>query len=269
MNMSENADKHELKGKTAIVTGAARGIGKAISLALAREGATVVVVDLNAEGAEQTAAEIRQAGLAAYGAGADVTQKQSVDRLVQETVSRTGRIDVLVNNAGVVSNTPVLDLSEEEWDRTLAVNLKGAFLCSQSVARVMASQRSGRIVNVSSLAGKIGAPGQAAYCASKHGVLGLTQVLAIDLAPFGINVNAICPGNTETEMMRYVFTKRAESRGQTFDELAGGILSKTPLGRFGRPDDVAQVVLFLVSPAAAYVTGQTLNVDGGRSINLS
>ena len=267
--MESAADIHQLKGKTAIVTGAARGIGKAIATALAREGATVVVVDLNADGAEQAAAEMRQAGFAASGVQADVTQKQSVDRLVQETLSRTGRIDILVNNAGVVSNTPILDLSEEEWDRTLAVNLRGVFVCSQCVGRVMASQRSGRIVNIASLAGKVGAPGQAAYCASKHGVLGLTKVLAIDLAQFGINVNAICPGNTETEMMRYVFTKRAESRGQTFDDLAQGILAKTPLGRFGQPDDVAQVAIFLVSPASAYVTGQTIDVDGGRSINLS
>jgi 3-oxoacyl-[acyl-carrier protein] reductase len=255
-----------LKGKTALVTGAARGIGKAIAMALAREGADVVAIDLQAEAVEQTAKELRDAGFAAQGAVADVTQSQSVDRLVQETLARTGRIDVLVNNAGVISNTPILDLTEEEWDRT---NLKGVFVCSKSVARAMSKQRSGRIVNMASLAGKVGAPGQAAYCASKHGVLGLTKVLAIDLAPFGINVNAICPGNTETEMMRYVMTKRAESRGQTFDDLTQGILAKTPLGRFGQPDDIARVVLFLVSPAAAYITGQSIDVDGGRSINLS
>jgi len=267
--MESDARMCPLKGKTALVTGAARGIGKAIATALAREGAAVVVVDLHAEAVEQAAKEIREAGFVAHGAVADVTQSQSVDRLVQETVARTGRIDILVNNAGVISNTPILDLTEEEWDRTLAVNLKGVFVCSQSVARAMSKQRSGRIVNIASLAGKVGAPGQAAYCASKHGVLGLTKVLAIDLAPFGVNVNAICPGNTETEMMRHVFTLRAESRGQTFDDLAQGILAKTPLGRFGQPDDVAQVVLFLVSPAAAYITGQTIDVDGGRSINLS
>jgi 3-hydroxybutyrate dehydrogenase len=258
-----------LTGKTALVTGAARGIGKAIAATLAREGAEVVAVDLQPDDVELTAKELRDAGLAVLAAVADVTQSQSVNRLVDETVARTGRIDILVNNAGVVSNTPILDLPEDEWDRTLAVNLKGVFLCSQSVARVMSKHRSGRLVNIASLSGKVGAPAQAAYCASKHGVLGLTKVLAIDLAPFGINVNAICPGNTETEMMRYVLTKRAESRGQTFDNLAQGILAKTPLGRFGQPDDVAQVVLFLVSPAAAYITGQTIDVDGGRSINLS
>jgi NAD(P)-dependent dehydrogenase (short-subunit alcohol dehydrogenase family) len=237
--MESDVRMSPLRGKTALVTGAARGIGKAIVAALAREGAMVVAVDLQAEAVEQTAKELQDAGLAAQAAVADVTQCQSVDRLVQETVARTGRIDILVNNAGVVSNTPVLDLPEEEWDRTLAVNLKGVFVCSQIVGRAMSKQRSGRIVNIASLAGKVGAPGQAAYCASKHGVLGLTKVLAIDLAPVGINVNAICPGNTETEMMRHVFTKRAESRGQTFDELAQGILAKTPLGRFGQPDDIA------------------------------
>ncbi len=258
-----------LRGKTALVTGAARGIGKAIAAALAREGAAVVAVDLQADALEETAKELRDAGLAVHAAVADVTQGRSIERLVQDTVARTGRIDILVNNAGVVSNTPILDLAEEEWDRTLAANLKGVFVCSQSAARVMSKQRSGRIVNIASLSGKVGAPGQAAYCASKHGVLGLTKVLAIDLAPFGINVNAICPGNTETEMMRHVLTKRAESRGQTFDNLTQGILAKTPLGRFGQPDDIAQVVLFLVSPAADYITGQTIDVDGGRSINLS
>jgi 3-oxoacyl-[acyl-carrier protein] reductase len=259
--METNIVTRQLTGKTALVTGAARGIGKAIATALAHEGATVMVVDLNTEGVEQAAKELREVGFDAHGVAADVTQSQSVDELVQDTLARTGRIDILVNNAGVISNKPILELSEEEWDRTLAVNLKGVFVCSQSASRAMSQQRSGRIVNIASLAGKVGAPGQAAYCASKHGVLGLTKVLAIDLAPFGINVNAICPGNTETE--------RAESRGQTYDDLTQGILAKTPLGRFGKPEDVARVVLFLLSPAADYITGQSIDVDGGRSINLS
>ena len=190
-----------LKDQTVIITGAARGIGKGIALTLAREGAAIVVADRNAEGAEHTAGEIRAAGGAAKGVAVDVTNRDDVHRLMQTAVAEFGRVDVLVNNAGVVSNTPILDLSEPEWDLTLAVNLKGVFLCSQSAARIMAARRSGRIINISSLSGKVGAPGQAAYCASKHAVLGLTKVMAIDLAPYGINVNAICPGNTETEMM--------------------------------------------------------------------
>ena len=158
--MESDTRMSPLRGKTALVTGAARGIGKAIATALAREGAAVVAVDLQADAIEQTAKELRDAGLAVQGAVADVTQSQSVDRLVRETAARTGRIDILVNNAGVVSNTPILDLSEEEWDRTLAVNLKAVFVCSQSVARVMSKQRSGRIVNIASLAGKVGRRGR-------------------------------------------------------------------------------------------------------------
>jgi len=258
-----------LENQTAIVTGAGRGIGKAIARALASDGASVTIVDVNTESAAQAAEELRAAGLNVVAHAADITQSDQVARLMESTTARAGRVDILVNNAGLVSNTPVLELAEAEWDRVLAVNLKGVFLCAQQAGAIMAKQRSGRIINISSLAGKVGAPGQAAYCASKHGVLGLTKVLAIDLAPYGVTVNAICPGNTETEMMRYVFTRRAASRGQTFDELAQGILAKTPLGRFGRPEDVAQVAVFLASPAAAYVTGQSIDVDGGRSINLS
>lgn len=258
-----------LENQTAIVTGASRGIGKGIALVLAREGANVVITDIDAGGATQAAEELRKLGYRAKSISSDITQHTQVEDLVRGTVTQFGHVDILVNNAGVISNTPILDLTEEEWDRTITVNLKGTFLCSKRAAQVMVAQHSGRIINISSLAGKVGAPGQAAYCASKHGILGLTKVLAIDLAPYGITVNAVCPGNTETEMMRYVFTKRAESRGQSFDELAQGILAKTPLGRFGLPEDIAQVVLFLASSASGYVTGQAIDVDGGRSINLS
>jgi acetoin reductase-like protein len=258
-----------LTNQTAIVTGAARGIGKGIALALAREGAHVVVADINAEAAARVAAEICQLGLSALAAPVDITQASQVDGLVEQAVAHFGQLDILVNNAGVVSNAPVLDLSEEEWDRTIAVNLKGVFLCAKRAAKAMAAHKSGRIINIASLSGKVGAPGQAAYCASKHGVVGLTQVMAIDLAPYGITVNAICPGMNETEMMQFVVAERAASRGQTVEEVRQGILAKTPLGRFGRPEDVAQVVLFFASAASAYVTGQAIDVDGGRRANLS
>ena len=258
-----------LTDQTAIVTGAARGIGKGIALAVAQAGAHVVVADINAEAAARAAGEISALGLSALAAPVDVTQSGQVDRLVESTLARFGQLDILVNNAGVVSSAPVLDLSEEEWDRTIAVNLKGAFLCAKRAAQAMAARGYGRIINIASLSGKVGAPGQAAYCASKHGVIGLTLVLAIDLAPYGINVNAICPGMNETEMMQQVVAERAASRSQTVEAVRQGILVKTPLGRFGRPEDVAQVVLFFASPAAAYVTGQAIDVDGGRRANLS
>jgi 3-hydroxybutyrate dehydrogenase len=258
-----------LTNQTAIVTGAARGIGKGIALALARAGAHVVVADINAEAAARAAGEITALGLSAMAAAVDVTQANQVNGMVESALARFGQLDILVNDAGVVSNAPILDLSEEEWDRTIAVNLKGAFLCSRRAAQAMAAHRSGRIINIASLSGKVGAPGQAAYCASKHGVIGLTLVMAIDLAPYGITVNAICPGMNETEMMQQVIADRAASRGQTTDEVRQGIIVKTPLGRFGRPEDVAEVVLFFASPGAAYITGQAIDVDGGRRANLS
>jgi 3-oxoacyl-[acyl-carrier protein] reductase len=257
-----------LQDQVAIVTGGSRGIGKGISAVLAREGATIVIADVNEDGARQAAAEMEKQGLRAIAIGVDITRSDQVDKMVQTVVERLGQIDVLVNNAGVVSNIPVLEFPEEEWHKTIAVNLTGVFLCSKSVGKVMVKQRSGRIINISSLSGRVGVPGQAAYCASKHGVIGLTQVLAIDLAPH-VTANAICPGMNETEMMPKVIQQRAESRGQTIEEVRQGILCKTPLGRFGQPEDVGRVVLFFASPLAAYCTGQVIDVDGGRRANLS
>jgi 3-oxoacyl-[acyl-carrier protein] reductase len=257
-----------LQGQTAIVTGASRGIGRGIAGVLAREGANVVIADINLEGAKQTADAMVAQGLRAAALQVDITKSDQVDRMTQSVVEQFGRIDILVNNAGVVSNMPVLDFPEEEWHKTIAVNLTGVFLCSKRVGQVMVGQKSGRIVNISSLSGRVGVPGQAAYCASKHGVIGLTQVLAIDLAPY-VTANAICPGMNETEMLPLVIAQRAASRGQTVEEVRQGILCKTPLGRFGQPDDVGRVVLFFASPLAAYVTGQVIDVDGGRRANLS
>ncbi len=257
-----------LKDRTAIVTGASRGIGKGIAKVLAREGAHVVIADINADGASVTAQEMVSEGLSAQAFAVDITDSRQVDQMVASVVGQLGRIDVLVNNAGVVSNTPVLEIPEEEWNRTIAVNLTGVFLCSQRVGKVMFPQESGRIINISSLSGRVGAPGQAAYCASKHGVIGLTRVLAIDLAPH-VTVNAICPGMNETEMMPRVIAERAASRGQTVEEVRQGILCKTPLGRFGQPEDVGRVALFFASPLSSYVTGQIIDVDGGRRVNLS
>ena len=258
-----------LENQIAIVTGAGRGIGKGIALALARVGASVAVTDINGAGAGRTTEDIRDAGGCAECFVTDITRSAEVNRLVSEVMAHFGRIDVLVNVAGVVNNRPALELPEEEWDQVIAVNLKGVFLMSQRVGLEMAQRGYGRIINISSLSGKVGAPGQAAYCASKHGVLGLNKVLAIDLAPYGITVNAICPGMNATEMAQQVMAQRAAARGQTVEEVERGILSKTPLGRFGRPEDVAEVVLFFAGPGAAYVTGQEIDVDGGRRANLS
>jgi len=258
-----------LQNRSAIVTGAGRGIGRGIAMGLAREGAKVMVVDIDREGLRRTVQDIQGAGLQAEGMTVDLADHAQIIQMVERSVNQFGRLDILVNNAGVLKTIPLLELEVEEWDRELAVNLRAVFLTSKYAGRVMVKQKSGRIINISSTAGKIGAPGQGAYCAAKSGVIGLTQVLAIELGPHGVTVNALCPGNTDTEMMRTVLTFRAKSRGQTFDELAEGILAKTPLGRFGRPEDIAQTVVFLDSPASSYITGQAINVCGGRTANMS
>jgi NAD(P)-dependent dehydrogenase (short-subunit alcohol dehydrogenase family) len=258
-----------LQNRSAIVTGAGRGIGRGIAMGLAREGAKVMVVDIDREGLRRTVQDIQGAGLQAEGMTVDLADHAQIIQMVERSVNQFGRLDILVNNAGVLKTIPLLELEVEEWDRELAVNLRAVFLTSKYAGRVMVKQKSGRIINISSTAGKIGAPGQGAYCAAKSGVIGLTQVLAIELGPHGVTVNALCPGNTDTEMMRTVLTFRAKSRGQTFDELAEGILAKTPLGRFGRPEDIAQTVVFLASPASSYITGQAINVCGGRTANMS
>lgn len=258
-----------LQDRIAIVTGAARGIGKSIALALAGEGAHVVVADINSEGVANTARELTALGRVALPVVMDVAKSEDVARMVEAAVQRFGRIDILVNDAAVVNNVPVLELTEATWNRILAINLTGVFLCCQKTAEVMIPQQSGRLINISSLAGHFGAPGMAAYTASKHGVIGLTKVLAIELGQYGITANAVCPGNTDTEMVRAVFEARAAARNQTTEQVRSEITAKTPMRRFGLPEDVAQMVVFLSSPAAAYVTGQAINVCGGRSINLS
>ncbi len=257
-----------LQDQVAIVTGAARGIGKGISLTLAREGAKVVIADSQASDARQAAQELEKMGLGAKAIPVDVTRSDQVDHLIQSVASQYGRIDILVNNAAVESNKPILELPEEEWDRTIAVDLKGVFLCSKSAAQVMVARHSGRIINIASASGKSGVIGQAAYCAAKWGVIGLTKVLALELAPHGINVNAVCPGSTETETMWEVFKRRAERQGKTLEQVAQVLLDKTPLGRFAQPEDIAQTVLFLASPMSAYITGIDMDVDGGRRAYL-
>lgn len=243
----------KFKGKITLVTGAGRGIGKTIAISLAREGANVVVNDFNLQSAEETVDEIRAMGYEALPIKADVSIKREVIKMVETTIKIFKKIDFLVNNAGIFSSASLDSMTEDEWDKVMKVNLKGAFLCSQAVMQIMMKQHSGKIVNIASLAGKVGGIFAGAnYAASKAGLICLTKSLAKQLAPYGINVNAIAPGVIETDMTKNWPKKVKET-----------LLKQIPLGRFGTREEVAETVLFLLSDGADYITGATIDVNGG------
>lgn len=241
-----------LKDKVALVTGATRGIGRGVALALAAQGAHLVVVGTNAAKAAEVAAELGQGGTQALGIGADISLAADVDRLVEAARERFGRIDILVNNAGVTRDGLMLRMKEDDWDTVLDVNLKGAFLCTRAVARLMTKQRSGRIINISSVVGQMGNPGQANYCASKAGLHGLTRSNARELAKRQITVNAVAPGFIETDMT-----------GSLTEQQRTELMTRIPLERLGHVDDIAATVVFLASDQAGYITGQVIGVNGG------
>ncbi|HET7202947.1 MAG TPA: SDR family oxidoreductase [Steroidobacteraceae bacterium] len=244
-----------LTNKVAVVTGAARGLGLAIAQRFAAEGARVLLADLDADAVDRAARTLGQ-----HAQVVDVSDRAQVVAMVETATRTLGPVDVLVNNAGVYRNTPLLDLGEAEFDRLLAVNLKATLFGIQAVAPGMIRRRSGSIVNVASIAAVLGAPGAAAYCASKAAVVQLTNVAAIELAPHGVRVNALGPGTFATEMAQDAYAD---------ETLRSRILPRTPLGRLGRPEEAAGVALFLASDDASYVTGQTLYADGGRmGLNL-
>lgn len=240
-----------LRDQVAIVTGASRGIGRAIALALASEGAKVVVnYARSSTAAEEIVAEITNAGGEAMALQADVSQADQVENLISETQKKWGRIDVLVNNAGITRDTLLLRMKPEDWQAVIDLNLTGVFLCTRAVSKLMLKQRAGRIINIASVAGQMGNPGQANYSAAKAGVIGFTKTIAKEFASRGITVNAVAPGFITTDM--------------THDLKSEEILKFIPLGRYGQPEEVAGLVRFLAADAAAaYITGQVINVDGG------
>ena len=242
-----------LKDRVAIVTGAATGIGKAAAEELASRGAHAVIADIDTKGGEAAAAELRAKGLAASYLWLDIGKVDDIRRGVREAVERFSRIDILVNNAGLYSTVPIPEMSEAEWDRVMAVNLKGTFFLSKEVLAHMVGRRYGKIVNIASLAGKRGGVTSGVnYGASKAGVISLTKYLATYAAPYGINVNAVVPGFAETKMFRMNSPEKIEA-----------LLKTIPLGRVAKPEELAKVIAFLASDDASYVTGEIMDVNGG------
>jgi meso-butanediol dehydrogenase / (S,S)-butanediol dehydrogenase / diacetyl reductase len=259
----------ELEGAGAIVTGAARGIGRGIAVALAGEGADIVIGDLPelADEAKHTSDEVAEAGRAAHFVPVDVRDNGQVQAMVKSAIDKLGKVDILVNNAGVIRVAPVVAMEEDDWDAIFDVNVKGTFLCSKAVAPHMMERQQGRIINLSSIAGKTGGPGVAAYCASKFAVIGFTQSLAGELGPFNVTVNAICPGEVRTYMWDGVISPAvAAMRGTTADEVFESFIrERVPLGRPQTAEDIGQCAVYLCR--ADNVTGASINVAGGSEMH--
>src|SRR5690349_21542018 len=243
----------QLSNQIAVVTGAGRGIGRAIALKFAAEGADVVCISRTVENSEKVANEIRALGRKAWAHALDVADGNAVSAAAEKILAEAGRVDILVNNAGVTRDNLLMRMSEEDWDTVLDTNLKGAFLLTKAFSRTLIKQRSGRIINVGSVIGLMGNAGQCNYAASKAGLFGFTRSVARELASRGITANAIAPGFVETDMTAAAVNEKMKAE----------LLEKIPLNKLGQPDDIAHAALFLASPASHYITGQVLTVDGG------
>jgi NAD(P)-dependent dehydrogenase (short-subunit alcohol dehydrogenase family) len=256
-----------LVGKSAIITGAGRGIGKATALRFAREGADVLVPDLDLGTSQQTAGAIAALGRKGVSMQADLTRTADIQRMVETALREFGKIDILVNNAGLTQVRDPMQLTEADWDRTLDLNLKAVFFCSQAVAREMIRRRTGVILNAASISGRSGKPMLVDYCASKFGVIGITQGLALALAKHGIRVNAVAPGIVDTDMWVGIDREWSALEGKPTGEMKRSRVAAIPLGRIETPEDVANLYTFLASDEADYITGQTYNVCGGLQLN--
>jgi sorbitol-6-phosphate 2-dehydrogenase len=260
-----------LDGRVALVTGAAQGLGEAIVHRLAAEGCKgVTVADIFGERAAAVAEAIeKEHGIQALGAAVDVTKEDQVDGMMQQTVERFGRLDLLVSNAGILKARDIAEFPASEWHAVMEVNLFGYFLCARAAARVMKEQKSGVIVQVNSKSGKKGSFRNSAYAASKFGGIGLTQSIALDLAPFGVRVNAVCPGNLldGTLWQESLFEQYSRNRGMSAEEVRRQYEAQVPLGRGCTYDDVCNVVVFLASDDSSYMTGQAINVTGGQEMH--
>jgi len=245
-----------LKGEVALVTGASRGIGQAIAVALGRAGAYVVGTATSASGAEAIGKHLKEAGVAGEGQTLNVNDAAAVDGVLKGMEGSCGAVSILVNNAGITRDNLLLRMTEEEWDAILDTNLKSVYRLSKAVLRPMMKARKGRIISITSVVGATGNPGQANYAAAKAGIMGFTKALAREIGSRNITVNAVAPGFIETDMTRALSEQQREA-----------LVGQIPLGRLGSPDDIAQAVLYLASPAAAYITGTTLHVNGGMFMN--
>ena len=241
-----------LENQVALITGGARGIGRSIALSLAKAGADIIVSDIDEVAALAVSEEINAMGRKSSAIAGDVSNSLSVEAMIKTALEQFGRVDILVNNAGITRDGLLMRMKEEDWDLVMNINLRGVYLCTKAIMRSMMKQRSGRIINIASVVGVMGNAGQANYAASKAGVIGFTKSAAKEMAVRGVNVNAVAPGFIATEMT-----------DKLTDEVKAEFLKSIPLGRAGTPEDVAQVVVFLASPAADYITGQVIHIDGG------
>jgi NAD(P)-dependent dehydrogenase (short-subunit alcohol dehydrogenase family) len=254
----------ELNGEVAIVTGAAQGLGLGIAAELARQGAKVVIGDIQAEKAQDEAKSLSDQGLQVEAANLDIADSRQVDSFFENVLERYKRLDILVNNAGVGQKViPIVELSDEEWDRVIGITLTGIFYCARAAGRIMEKQCSGTIVNISSINGQNPAALVAAYNVAKAGVISLTQTLALELAAYGVRVNAVCPGPVYTEFNKSVMAQRCQTLGIKEEQMIERVRSAVPLGRWGEPEDISNMVAFLCGPRSAWMTGDVVRVSGG------